>query len=440
MKLTIFGIQNLAVAYVCLWATAPIMAYGDGYRWAAAGAVSLWALLEALRPGGIFARPTIPTIVCAAFLLYTTVVEVLLGADGDILQHVQIGIMLFFLVFYESRRNHVRSMAPIFWFVLGTLPLWLYSTYTAYDRFGTNVSRMVVRSSDAARELTAEGVGGYSLVYGTVLILPIFAVMLMNLRRILPIETPAILRKVSKIPMLVHALLAVNLILGAAVVLRAGYSIAILLAVAALGLSIFFRKRSAVFLLFVPMAALGGYLFLELALLPTLNALKPLAEGTPYYRKILDLIGTLETDQSQGTFDDRWIRYMRSWDLFIRNPLFGVISAADVGKHSAILDTLARYGVFVGSAFIYLLLYLPVLMMKAMRDNFGLALSVFAVMVLLPILNNVFGSLGVMLFIMVPVACDLVGRARNRPLMVGAPLSRQPDRTGRLTGPKNGHA
>lgn len=415
MKLRIIDVQNLAVAYICLWATAPILAYGDGYRWAAAAGVALWVALEAMRPGGIFARPTLPVVLTALYIAYTGLTELALGSEGDIVRHVQIWIMLFFLIFYESRRNDVRSMAPIFWLVLATLPLWLYTTYIGFDTFGTHASRSLTRSSDLARELTSEGVGGYSLVYGTVLMLPIFALLLINVRRITPIETPKFLREISKVPFLVPALLTVNLILGMGVVLRAGFSIAIILAVAALALSIFFRRRSPIFLLFVPMALIGSYLFLEVALIPVLNSLKPLAEGTPYYRKLIDIIGTLENDQSQGTFDDRWLRYERSVVIFLANPLFGVISNADVGKHSVYLDTFARYGVFVGSAFVYLMVYLPVRMMKAMRDNFGLALSVFALMVLLPLLNDVFASLGVMLFIMTPVACDLVERSRARP-------------------------
>lgn len=415
MKLKTSDLQNLAVAYVCLWATAPILAYGDAYRWAAAAAVGVWALLELVRPGGgILLRPTIPAVVAVAYIAYTAVTERMLGHDGDISRHIQTWIILFFLVFYESRRNDVRSMSLIFWFILATLPIWFYTTYAGLDSFGAHASRLLTRSSDEARELTAAGLGGYSLVYGTVLMLPIFAMLLINARRFLPIDRPAFLREVSKIPLLVPALLTVNLVLGMLVVLRAGYSIAILLAVASLTLSIFFKKRSPVFLLFVPLVGASAYLFLEVALMPTLRALGPLAEGTAYYRKILDIIATLESDQSQGTFYDRWERYQRSVELFIHNPFFGVISSADVGKHSAYLDTYARYGVFIGSAFVYLLVYLPVRMMKRMRDNFGLALSIFAVMVLLPLVNDVFASLGVMLFIMTPVACDLVERAFAR--------------------------
>lgn len=415
MKLKTTDLQNLAVAYVCLWATAPILAYGDLYRWAAAIAVGVWTLLELVRPGGgILLRPTIPAVVAVVYIFYTAVTERMLGPDGDILHHVQTWIMLFFLVFYESRRNDVRSMSPIFWFILATLPIWFYTTYAGLDNFGAHASRLLTRSSEEARELTAEGVGGYSLVYGTVLMLPIFAMLLINARRFLPIERPALLHAVSKIPLLVPALLTANLVLGMAVVLRAGFSIAILLAFASLGLSIFFKKRSPVFLLFVPLVGASAYLFLDVALIPTLRALGPLAEGTAYHRKVLDIIATLESDQSQGTFYHRWERYQRSFSLFVSNPFFGVISNAEVGKHSAYLDTLARYGVFVGAAFVYLLIYLPIRMMKRMRDNFGLALSIFALMVLLPLVNDVFASLGVMLFVMTPVACDLVERGLAR--------------------------
>ena len=152
-----------------------------------------------------------------------------------------------------------------------------------------------------------------------------------------------------------------------------------------------------------------------MALVPLLEALRPLAQGTSYDRKLMDVIETLRSEQSQGTLDDRITRYQRSLDLFLQNPIFGVISNRDIGKHSAYLDTYGRYGLLVGSAFVYLLTYLPVRMMRGMRDNFGLAFSVFCIMVILPLVNDVFSSLGVMLFIMLPVACVLVEQVRAAP-------------------------
>lgn len=414
MKIKVFDIQNLAVTYVCLWATSPMLAYGLGFRLLAVLAVVVWALLEMFRPGGIFSRPTLPVALTLFFVGYTAIMEFALGAEGRMVQHLQIWIMLFFLIFYESRRRDVRSMAPIFWFMIATFPIWFYTTYVGFDAFGSHAARHLTRSSDLARELTSDGVGGYSLVYGIVVLLPVLVMMLLNTHRFVPLDEPRFLRLLSRVPFIVQALILANLVLGIAVVVRAGFSIAIVLAVFSIAISLVFKRRSPLILMMTPLLLMIAWLAYQMALVPLLEALRPLAEGTSYHRKITDVIESLQEEQSQGTLDDRISRYLRSIDLFVRNPIFGVITDRDVGKHSEYLDTFARYGVLVGSIFVYLLTYLPIRMMRGMRDNFGLAFSVFGIMVLLPLLNNVFASLGVILFIMVPVACQLVERALRR--------------------------
>lgn len=420
MKFKVFDVQNVAVAYVCLWATSPMLAFGTGYRVAAVAAVGMWAVLEMFRPGGIFSRPTLPVVLVGFFVFYTATTEALLGADQNFTWHIQPWIMLFFLVFYESRRHDVRSMSPIFWFLLVTLPIWYFTTYVGFDEYGTHAARLQTRSSDFSRELSSEGVGGYPLVYGAVVVLPVFALLLLNYRRFLPLEEPGWLRTASRIPLLVPALIGANLVLAMALVVRAGFSIAIILMIFSLALSLVFKRRSPMMLIMIPLFMMMAWLLFQVALVPLLQLIVPLTDGTPYYRKVLDVIDTLESEQGQGTLNARIELYMRSLTLFLQNPIFGVISERDVGKHSAYLDTFARYGVLVGSVFVYLLTYLPVRMMRGMRDNFGLAFSVLAIMVLLPLVNDVFASLGVMLFIMVPVACDLVERART-----AAPLPRR---------------
>ena len=449
MKVRIFDIQNLAVAYICLWATSPMLAFGTVYRLAAVAAVGVWAILEMFRPGGIFTRPTLPVLLTGFFILYTAATEALLGADQNFGWHIQIWIMLFFLIFYESRRGDVRSMSSIFWFMLATLPIWYFTTYTAFDQYGTHTARLLTRASDFARELSSDGVGGYSLVYSIVAVLPAVALMLLNYRRFVPLEQPRWLTPISRIPLIVPALIAANLVLGFALVVRAGFSIAIILMIFSLALSLVFKRRSPLMLMMLPLFMMLAWLAFQIALVPFLQMIAPLTEGTPYYRKVLDVIETLQNDQSQGTLDDRVERYMRSLALFVQNPIFGVISDRDVGKHSAYLDTYARYGVLVGSVFVYLLTYLPVRMMRGMKDNFGLAFSILSIMVLLPLLNDVFASLGVMLFIMVPVACDLVERARvrgptapRRRLAVrwGPRVRPTGARAARMSGPESGRA
>lgn len=426
MKFRVYDIQNLAVAYICLWATSPMLAYGTGFRLAALAAVGVWFLLEIVRPGSIVLRPTMPVIVTLFYIAYTALTESLLGGESDIALHFQIWIMLFFLIFYESRRHDIRSMAPIFWFMMLTLPIWFFTTYTAFDTFGSHAARYLTRSSDLARELSSDGVGGYSLVYSIVVMLPVFGLMLLNFRRFTPLDQPAWMRRISRIPFLIPMLIGANLLLGGAVVVRAGFSIAIVLAVFSLAVSLAFKRRSVFMVLLTPLIMMLAWLLFQLALVPLLEALRPLTQGTSYDRKLLDVIETLQSEQSQGTLDDRVTRYQRSFDLFIHNPIFGVISNRDVGKHSAYLDAFARYGLLVGSGFVYLLTYLPVRMMRGMRDNFGLAFSVFCIMVILPLVNDVFASLGVMLFIMLPVACVLVEQVRANPARCQRPVRSGP--------------
>lgn len=449
MKFKVFDVQNVAVAYVCLWATSPFLAYGLGFRLAAAAAVGLWVLLEMFRPGGIFARPTFPVVLSLFYASYTALVELLLGDDGSIINHVQLWVLLFFLIFYESRRHDVRSMSPIFWFMLATLPIWFFTTYAAFDTFGAHAARHLTRSSELARELTSDGVGGYSLVYGVVLLMPVLVLMALNVRRFVPLDEPRFLRPLSRIPYLVHLVIFANLVLGFAVVVRAGFSIAIVLTIFSVLVSLAFKRRSLLMLTLMPLLMVLSWLFFQFAFVPVLEALLPLTEGTSYYRKIVDVIDSIEGDQSQGSLDERVSRYTRSIDLFMSNPIFGVLSIADVGKHSSYLDSYARYGILIGSTFVYLLTYLPLRMMRGMRDNFGLALSVLVIMILMPLLNNAFASLGVVLFVMVPVACGLVERARTRLPSAPRRWSRirwtlRPDPVGhrsrRLTGPGGGRA
>lgn len=408
MKFSVIGIQNAAIGYVCLWATAPVLAYGDTYRWAAAGAVALWALLEAGRPRGIILNPTLPSILAAFYALYTGITELLIGPDRNIDTHIQLWIILFFVIFYESRRNLVYTMAPIFWLMVATLPIWLYTTYTAFDKYGSHTARHLVRSSDISRELTSEGVGGYSLVYSAVIMIPICISLLVNRKRLIGRRIEGLADIFGQSRSFAMFFVALTLALSIVVVLRAGYSIALILAIACAITSLLFRRGGAAPLMFAPLILMGGYLFIEMSLVPILTALQPLVQGTPYAIKVRDIILTLATDQSQGSFDDRWSRYSRSFIIFLENPLFGVISYRDVGKHSSYLDALARYGIAVGPLLMYIFLYLPARMIRASKDNIGLPLSVFVVAAIFPLLNNVFSAFGVMLFIMAPVACGLV--------------------------------
>lgn len=99
---------------------------------------------------------------------------------------------------------------------------------------------------------------------------------------------------------------------------------------------------------------------------------------------------------------------MRSFLLFLENPVIGVLEFASVGKHSSILDTFARFGIIFGTVFVYLIAYLPWRAIQvAGARHFGVPFAMLIAIALTFGLNSGFMGLGVMMFIVFPVALHL---------------------------------
>ena len=150
-----------------------------------------------------------------------------------------------------------------------------------------------------------------------------------------------------------------------------------------------------------------------------------LTRGTMYEKKVRDIMYSLDKSENVGTVQDRSNRYTISLNKFVSSPIVGVLSLEEVGKHSAIIDRLAMYGIFFGGMFIYCLGGLPLrLMAKKGSLGFGLSATVAMVTLTFAALNNVFPAFGVGLFILFPVAVDMVDeKERNRRLPVPVPAS-----------------
>ncbi|MBC5784865.1 O-antigen ligase family protein [Ramlibacter sp. USB13] len=407
-------VQNIAIAYVCLWAVSPPLGYRTEYRVAALAAVLVWFVLEIARRGNIFARPTTPVLVAGAYVIYTLSIEVILGPEAEFDWHIQPTILLFFLIVHESRRRQIETLAPVFWVTLASLPLWLALSLMGLSEYD-NAARILVRSSEEAMELAEQGIGGYGLVYLMVTLLPVMVYLAATRSgRMIP-GTPKIFGFLER---RVPILTALTALLGVIFILRAQYSIAVYLAALSTLALMASRKRA---LLLVAMLLVGLMLLIEQNILfSLLDWLASLTSGSNLAKKFQDILDSLRADEAVGTLSDRTERYLRSLSLFAENPFLGVLEFRDVGKHSAYLDRFARYGFLVGGMFVYLMLYLPVRLMKQMRTGFGMAFAVFAVVLVFPALNNVFLSFGVALYIMFPVACTAVLQRS------GAPAARKP--------------
>lgn len=409
MRLNVVSLQNFAVAILCLWITSPPLIANSLARALALLSLVVWGALEVLRTKGIFLRPTWPVLGAGLFIVYDLVLWYALG-EWELVSHIQMYILLALLIIYESRRNDPKSLAPVFWTMMLTLPIWWITTLRGFDTFGSHAARTVVRSSEAAMEMMQQGVGGYSLIYSSLILVPVLVLMTFRWREFDTSSAPRFLRA---FPRAFHLMPPVMLALIIVLVLRAGFTIAVIVMVAAMIVSLMYLRPRPWTLLMAPLAAFflvfGGQVLLQ----DVIELLIPVADGTSFANKLRDLQLSLDARGSAGTVADRTERYLRSINSFLENPLLGVLGDRGVGNHSAYLDYFAQRGLFFGTLFMALMLYLPVRMLQRIPSFLSMTGGVLVVMIMFPFLNSVTMAQGVVLFIMFPVACSMTRGYEN---------------------------
>lgn len=414
-------LRRAALAYLIVWQLSPVMAYGTGWRLAAGASALLWVFLEMNSRRSVLLRPNLAVFLACVFVAYVLAIEFLIVDAPDFLLHVQMIVMLFILVIGESlSRDREGDAKFCFWLILLVLPIWEIGTLRGLILIDSHVARTVTRSSIEAMELTKQGVGGFSLVYSVLLCMPFLIWMSLNSGLLRALPAGGWQRRFSV------GLIIVNAVLGAILVLRAGYAIAVLLLFSATACVLIIRSRHryrfALSVVFAALLVVLGWL----SVVPILDIMGNLANGTEYSAKVRDLRESFEIGDSTGTVEGRTDRYERSLVLFAENPVLGTYSNRDIGKHSAIIDRFAQYGFMIGSLFLFLLAYYPWRLMRDRRVPIGLALGFLVAAVGFPMLNNIFMSWGLMLYVF----------SRGALVVMGLPLSRvhngQNDLAGKL--------
>lgn len=322
--------------------------------------------------------------------------------------------MLFFLVVQQARRNNLRSLDTIFWLVIILTAVAMTTTYIFMITVDARVMRTIVRSSQAAQDLIEQGVGGYAMAYGAVLMLPVLTVLSLRPALIDRLGAPSILRLFPIVPkLLIWYVTGLSIL----VVISSQFATAVMI-LAICMVVVFFLWRVSVFRILLAILILCVLLFFaEAVLIEVLVYLAPLVEGTNYELKINDLLASLQTDGAGGTVGDRVERYSRSLALFIGNPFTGVLYFTDVGKHSTLLDTFARWGVLIGAILLYLVTFLQVRALRSlssMRGGAGAALGALIAVVMVFGLNNAFMAAGIIIYIIYPPIFDALGQSQFR--------------------------
>lgn len=390
----------------------PQLAYSDIARMLSLLAVGIWLIIEASRVRGVMRRPTLPLLALFVFVSYTLLFEFLTHGLGGIVGRVQLYIMLFFLIVQQARRNNLRSLDATFWLVIVLTAVAMTTTYAFMITVDARAMRTIVRSSQEAQDLIGQGIGGYAMAYGAVLMLPALMVFSFRPSLIDRVGAPFVLRLFPFVPrLLIWYLTCLSVLL----VLSSQFATAVLIltvctmAVTVLWRATAFRVFFAVVLLFL-LLFFGKEILIEI-----LTYLAPLVEGTNYSLKVNDLLALLQSDDIAGTVEDRVERYDRSLGLFLHNPLTGVLYFNDLGKHSALLDAFARWGALIGAILLYLVIFRQIRALRSLSSVPGGAGAAFGTLIAVLMvfgLNNVFMAAGIIIYIVYPLLFDVLGQEK----------------------------
>lgn len=403
-------LRRVSVSYLIAWSLLPQLAYGTLWRILTVGAAFVWLLLDLRAPRSVLLRPSRATLLMWIFVIYTLGVELIVPDAGSVSRHFQMWIMFFFLLVGEgARRSGDEELKFLFWAVMLILPLALISSIYGLEFVDARAARVSVRSSKESMDLAAQGIGGFGLVYAVVLALPFLTQLAWFGKRSWQSLThrPA-LRRAQR------GLVIVNWLLCLYLVLRAGYTIAMMLAVFSVVVVALVRSRQAVkFGVSTALAAclaMGAYVSVN----PILEGLMEVTQGTPYYIKVRDLRYSYNSKDDVGTVGDRQERYLLSARMAIENPVVGTLDYIDIGKHSAILDRFGEYGLLVGGIFFYLMVLMPVRALRESRVPIGVSLGFCVAGIGFPFLNPIFPAWGLMLFVFSMGSIAVMGAQMGR--------------------------
>lgn len=419
LALTPNSIQNACVSVVCIWALMPQLAYSGVLRILSLVAVGVWLLIEVSRPRGIIRRPTLPLLALFVFVSYTLLFEFMTHGLSGIVSRIQLYIMLFFLVVQQARRNELHSLNSIFWLVIILTAVAMTTTYIFMITIDARVMRTIVRSSEAAQDLIGQGVGGYAIAYGAVLMLPVLTVLSLRPVLIDRLGAPPLLRFFPLLPrLLIWYLTGLSVLL----VISSQFATAVMI-FAVSTMAVLVLWRATVFRIFITIMLMLFLLFFFRALLIELLVyLAPLVEDTNYALKVNDLLISLRSDGVGGTVEDRVERYSRSLTLFLENPFTGVLYFNDVGKHSTLLDSFARWGALVGAILVYLVSFSQIRALRTLSSVPGGAGAAFGTLIAVLMvfgLNNVFMAGGIIIYIIYPLVFDVLGQTWSHPQRAG---------------------
>lgn len=351
-------VQMLAVLYLVIWTISPPLEIDLTYRLLALAAAAVWFVVLLFRENPVVLGKE---QVAALFFMLTVILVTFIQFESfeDVIKQIGIFMLVICFIMNYYYRDKWDELSGILIVVFVLLIIWNIKTYTALVEDPT-IARKLVRDDESIYSYLRQGVGGYSLVYPQVCVASAaLAWTIKAFRR-------------NWLKFAVGAVWAVTFVL---LISKAGYSLAIFTSAVGAFLLLLYKGKSGISAFLVALAVFAGSMMAILYLHDFRSFLLEIFDGTAVAKKINDLVATGDSGTAEGSIQDRVVAYKGSVDVIVKYPLIGALWRGSGAGHSALLDTMAKYGVFGAVMFSMMFYAVPRYYKKKYNNRFVLSMA-----------------------------------------------------------------
>ena len=338
-----FGfIQKIAVLYLIAWTISPPLQIDLIYRLIALACAVLWVALWFVRESPVtLGKEQIGAIF---FLIAVMVVVYLEKYDFEALikQIALIMLVICFMMtyFYDDKWDELAGIVPI---VIILLIVFNYNTVQILIEDHT-VARLLIRDDEKTYQFLRQGIGGYSLIYPQVCISPLIVAWIYKSF------------KHNKMFFIIGVVWAYTFLRFLEL---AGYSIALFASAIGLILLIFYRGKNAIPAFIITILIFIGIMAAILYIPSFRNWILETFDGTAVARKVNDLVNPSDAAVTGDSIQLRITAYSNSLKDIFKYPIIGSLWRENGGGHSAVLDTISKYGWLGGYALVMMFYHVP---------------------------------------------------------------------------------
>lgn len=343
-------VQMVAVLYLVVWSVSPFMEIDNIYRLLAVAFFGVWCLFLVLRQKPLVIEPN--TMLAMAFLVAVALVAYIdTGKGSGIIKQISYFMIVICFIMNQYYRKQWSELSFVIPVVLALLIFFNIRTGVALVE-DPSLARQIVRDDENIYQYLRQGIGGYSLIYPQVCVFPALLQWTMSAFR------------KNKLYFLLGSVCIGALVF---VLFKAGYSIAIFATVVSTVILLFYRGNSVIRAFIISIILFAAIMYSILYIEEFRNWILETFENRAIHRKIEDLVATSESGDASGSIAMRVTRYVASIKNIFIYPIVGALWRGGGGGHSAVLDTFARYGLWGGGIYCFMIYYVP----NFYKKNYG---------------------------------------------------------------------